>query len=340
MNVHNFRSMFSRQNFVPLTILFLLSVVVVCGFVASRAQSPAEGGREVVDKIPKHLPIKIKVKKEKEEKVKDLKNEGWLGELEVEVTNTGTKPIYFLDIVLDLPDVFSPNGVNIGYVLSYGRGELIALNEPVRPDDVPIKPGEVAVLSVPANLAETWKRVRAKGALTNPRKIEFSFYFINFGDGTGLVTRDGKPLPDIKERSANATCAGGDSAGEAASVKDPPRYYFPELASLASFLPRPASLTPAFFMPKGSLPEPGAAQDLCCASGCSRLRPAQDQGCPCPGVTRDIVRHTSCSDPQSSCGTIEFRRLPTCIADGLGTCSCSRSLERGGVRRARDEGRR
>ena len=104
----------------------------------------------MVDKIPKHLPIKIKVKKEKEAKVKDLNNEDWLGDLELEVTNTGTKPIYFLDIDLFMPDVFAPNGLNIGTRLTYGREELIDFSEPLRSDDVPIKPGEVVVLSVRA----------------------------------------------------------------------------------------------------------------------------------------------------------------------------------------------
>jgi hypothetical protein len=113
VNTQRLRSLFSRRNLVPLTFIFLLLLVAVCGFVASRAQSTAEGEREVVDKIPKHLPIKIKIKKEKEEKVKDLKNEDWLGDLELEVTNTGTKPIYFLEIVLDMPDVIAPNGLNI-----------------------------------------------------------------------------------------------------------------------------------------------------------------------------------------------------------------------------------
>lgn len=220
----------SRRGLVVFVALASL-LAAIFGIMSGSAQEPAKEGREVVDKIPQHLPIKIKIKKEKEEKVKDLNNDGWLGDLEVEVKNTGTKPIYFLQIVLDLPDVFAPNGLNIGYVLSYGRGELISINEPLRPDDVPIKPGEVAVLSVPANLAEVWKLARAKGSLTNPRKIEFSFYFINFGDGTGLITKDGKPLPDRNERSANTPCAGGDSAGDVASVKDPPQYHFPELAS-------------------------------------------------------------------------------------------------------------
>jgi hypothetical protein len=196
--------------------------------------------------IPKHLPLKVKVKKP--EKLKDAKNERWLDELEVEVTNTGTKPIYFLEMVLDLPDVVAPNGLNIAWRLAYGRGELISISEQVRPDDAPIQPGGVVILSVPVARVEDWKRARAKGTLTNPKKIAFFFSFINFGDGTGLVGTGGKPLPDRKERSANTTCAGSDNAGEVASVTDPPPYKFPELASLLTRLP-PAILVPAFLHP-------------------------------------------------------------------------------------------
>lgn len=247
MSPHGRRTMFSRRNLLGFTATLLLLLVVVCGFVASGAQSASEGEREVVDKIPKHLPIKVKVKRP--ERLKDAKNEEWLGELELEVTNTGTKPIYFLQIVLDLPDVFAPNGLNLAYKLEYGRGELISLSEPVRPEDVPIQPGGVVVLKVPANRAEGWKRARVKGGLTNPKKIEFFFQHINFGDGTGFVGTTGKPLPERKERGANATCPGVDNSGEIASVTDPPRYYFPELASLLTFLPPPANLVPVFLYP-------------------------------------------------------------------------------------------
>ena len=175
---------------------FVVALVLTSGVLPGRAQATEKEEREVADKIPKHLPIKVKVKKP--EKLKDAKNEEWLGELEVEVTNTGTKPIYYLDIDLFLPDVVAPNGLNIGWVLSYGRGELISISEPVRPDDVPIQPGGVVVLSLPAARVEDWKRARAKGTLTNPKKIEFLFLKINFGDGTGFMGTDGSPIPDRK----------------------------------------------------------------------------------------------------------------------------------------------
>jgi hypothetical protein len=200
MNTHRVRSMLRRRHVVTFALFFFL--VVAFGFRASTAQSDEKEEREVVDKIPQHIPLKVKVKKP--EKLKDTKNEDWLGELEVEVTNTGTKPIYFLEIVLDLPDVFAPNGLNIAWRLEYGRDELISLSEPVRPDDVAIQPGGVVVLSVPAARVEDWKRARAKKTLTNPKRIEFLFNFINFGDGTGFVGTGGKPLPERVERGANA----------------------------------------------------------------------------------------------------------------------------------------
>jgi hypothetical protein len=240
--------MFSRKNLLPLIALSLLSLVPAFGLSLGGAQSDEKRGREVAYRIPKHLPIKVKVRKP--EKLKDAENEDWLGDLEVEVTNTGTKPIYQFDISVYLPDVFAPNGHNVGYTLSYGRGALVSISEPVRPDDVPLQPGGVVVLSLRADEVDSWKRVRAKGVLTNPKKIEFIFNGLNFGDGTGFVGSDGRPLPEIKERGANAPCGVGDSdAVGAASAVYPLRSYFPDIASLATYLPRrPASRRPFFLV--------------------------------------------------------------------------------------------
>ena len=231
MHAHRLRSLLRRRNLVPFTAAFLLVLVTVWGFAASRAQqSPPEGEREVAEKIPKHLPIKVKIKKP--ERLKDAKNEDWLGELEVEVTNTGTKPIYYLHISVYLPDVVSPRGHNYGFILEYGRPALIALGEPVRPDDAPIRPDEVVILKVPAGNVQAWKLFRANGKAANPKKLEFIFDYLNFGDGTGYVGSDGKLLPEVRERGANATCPGGDgNAVGAAPAAAPPRSYFPDIAS-------------------------------------------------------------------------------------------------------------
>lgn len=245
MHAHGFRTTLRRRNLFPLIVLSLLSLVLAFGLSFGRAQSDEKEEREVVYKIAKHLPIKVKVKKP--EKLKDTENEDWLGELEVEVTNTGTKPIYYLNISVYLPDVFSPDGINYGFGLKYGRGALISLSEPVRPDDVPIPPGGVVVLSVHENLVEAWRHRRARGERTNPKKIEFIHNYLNFGDGTGFLGGIGKPMPEVKEQGANAPCAGGD-AGEALSAAHPPWRYFPDVASLATYIPPPVTLVPAFFL--------------------------------------------------------------------------------------------
>ncbi len=196
MNAHSSRSTFSRRNFVPLTAFFLLALVFVFGISAGTAQSDEQEEREVVEKIPRHLPIKVKVKKP--EKLKDAQNEDWLGEVELEVTNTGTKPIYYLYISLHLPDVFAPTGHPFALGFKYGRTALIDLDEPVRPDDVPLPPGGVVVLKVPAEQPVLWRRGRAKGDRPNPKKIELIFRNLNFGDGTGFIGSTGKPLPEGK----------------------------------------------------------------------------------------------------------------------------------------------
>ena len=209
MDAHSARRIIRRESLAPLTIALLLPLVLAFGLTSGGAQSDEKKEREVVDKIPKHVPIKVKVKKP--ERLKDLENEDWLGELEVEVTNTGTKPIYYFSISIYMPDVLAPTGSNMGYRLSYGRSKLVSIMEPVLRDDVPIHPGGVVVLRAPEDAAEGWKRVRAEGKVTNPKKLEFIFHGLNFGDGTGFVGTDGRPLPEPRERGANAPCAGGDN---------------------------------------------------------------------------------------------------------------------------------
>src|SRR5215211_7622415 len=79
-----------------------LSVVVFLMIASLQSSSSAALQERIFEnKIPAHIPIKIKIKKEKETSFKDLKNEKWLREFELEVTNTGDKSIYYLEIIMD-----------------------------------------------------------------------------------------------------------------------------------------------------------------------------------------------------------------------------------------------
>ncbi len=101
-------------------ILFPASVLSVSATLApSFAQSAEE--REMEITIPKHLPIKVRMKEEKEKAFKDLKNEKWVRDLELEVTNTGDKPIYLLHFLVILPEITDENGHNISHCAALWR---------------------------------------------------------------------------------------------------------------------------------------------------------------------------------------------------------------------------
>jgi hypothetical protein len=172
------------------------------GFAASGARSP-QGGAEVNErrfesKIPEDLPIKVKVKSEKS--FKDLKNKGWLRELEVEVKNTGSKPIYYVQLLLDLPDVFV-GGYPLAFSVSYGRRELFYPETPVESGDVPIMPGESATLKAGAHTVKGYEYHRDElRERDDPKRVVCWVTVIKFGDGTALWGKDGK-LDPPKHRS-------------------------------------------------------------------------------------------------------------------------------------------
>jgi hypothetical protein len=275
MNARRSRALLQRRGFIPLVVGLLSSLIVVCGMAASTAQSPVKQEREIEDKIPKRLPIRVKIKKP--EKLKDLKNEDWLDDVEIEVTNTGTKPIYFLSIALSLPDVFADDGRSYGYKLRYGRVALADFGEPVRPDDVPLQPGESITLMPPANHMHGWKGLRADKEISNPKKLVFDFQEINFGDGTGFLGSDGGAIPARKERSSNAPCREKDKeVSDAAIAANSPPGYITDLAFLPTHLSPPVGFVLAVFSSKPSSSEPTAKRDICCQTSrpeCSFIKP-------------------------------------------------------------------
>lgn len=256
MNARRTRPAFRRRNLASITVLLMCSLVAVCGFSYSKAQSDEKEERELAEKIPKHLPIKVKVKKP--EKLKDSKNEDWLDDMEIEVTNTGTKPIYFLSIHLAMPDVLAEDGHKYVFLYKYGRIDLAAFEEPVRPDDVPLLPGETVTLTPPANHIEGWRSLREKGKVINPKKLELKFQEINHGDGTGFLGTGGTPMPVSKQRSANWPHAGDDAdVGRHTALPDSRPNLFLASAYVTTLTSPPVSFLPAIFTRGDFTAEPG-----------------------------------------------------------------------------------
>lgn len=103
-----------------LIVIGLISMFLITGMLApSIAQSTDE--RVLEDTIPKHLPIKVRIKKDKEKAFKDLKNERWSRDMEIEVTNTGGRPIYYLNLSIQFTDVKADSGYPFAFPLEFGR---------------------------------------------------------------------------------------------------------------------------------------------------------------------------------------------------------------------------
>jgi hypothetical protein len=118
-----------------------------------------ENERKLEDQIPKHVPIKIKIKKEKEAGFKDLNNERWAREFELEVTNTGTKPIYSLYLSV-WTDVKAAAGFRVQFPLYYGRNEFSDIRTRPESTDVPINPGESVSLKINPSQIDAWDYAR------------------------------------------------------------------------------------------------------------------------------------------------------------------------------------
>ncbi|HLL75796.1 MAG TPA: hypothetical protein VK421_11095 [Pyrinomonadaceae bacterium] len=152
------------------------------------AAQSEQAERQLENKIPKHLPIKIEVK--------NLSSERWERDLEVEVKNVSEKPIYYMRFGIAMPDVISSGGNPMGFSLQYGRTRLIFFTEPLRPDDTPIPPGETYTFKLREQEVQGWEAFVRRNNLPKgePKKIRLILGEINFGDGTGFRTTGGLPV--------------------------------------------------------------------------------------------------------------------------------------------------
>jgi hypothetical protein len=174
--------------------------------VAGFKKKLQEEERQLEDSIPKHVPIKIKIKKEKEAGFKDLKNERWAREFELEVTNTSTKPIYSLYLYV-VTDIKAAAGFRIVFPLYYGRDELGNIRTRAEPTDVPINPGESVSLKIHPGQLDAWDLARRKENRPFPKHLKVSFQFLSLGDGTGYAGADGQALPrKIPEEDGLGAC--------------------------------------------------------------------------------------------------------------------------------------
>lgn len=177
------------------------------------------------NRVPEHLPIKVKIKREKERRFRDLENQNWVRDLELEVRNVGEKPIYFLFFYVVVPDAVLPDakisGKGQALSIVYGRTELADLNNEPTADDVPINPGETKVLMIEDAGLKSWDdQITRRMLPARVRGARLIFQNLSFGDGTGFVGTSGVPWSKGgKEPSGGARLRSMDRYGGASAAR-------------------------------------------------------------------------------------------------------------------------
>jgi len=143
-----------------LAVTLIVSVVSLVQLSRPTSSNAVVQERIMESGVREHVPIKFKIKKEKEQSFKDLKNAKWVSDFELEVTNTGDKPIYYLylDLITDVKSGTSP----LVFALQYGKAELGDLTSKAQSDDRPILPKESCMLKFHPGQIPAWERVLLK----------------------------------------------------------------------------------------------------------------------------------------------------------------------------------
>lgn len=175
-------------------------IVLVVLYKGVSPTSAQEEERQIENTIPKHVPLDLKIKKEKEQAWKDLKNEKWASDFELEIKNNGEKPIYtfYLLLYFDVPTDFETELIAPIY---YGRPEISDPRAKPTEEDVPIKPGESMIFKIHPNILLSWDKGRREKGWRLPTKVRIKFWSVTFGDGTGLMFNEGVPYPTRKPRA-------------------------------------------------------------------------------------------------------------------------------------------
>ena len=184
-----------------LSAIRIVLIAAVCALLFSTLaplqSTTAQQRRRVFEsKFPKQIPVKVRIKKDKEAAALDLTNKNWFRDIEIEVTNTSNKPIYYLRLDI-ITDVSNENLLTMVFPLRWGRPELADVNAKPGPDDIHIKPKATQVLTFPTHIVSIlddndkheWEPWRDKYNKNDPMKLEVSVATLSFGNGDGFTTK-------------------------------------------------------------------------------------------------------------------------------------------------------
>lgn len=207
MNLLPETSNVTAKTFLLLSALIVFAILLLEPPVTSSI-ARGQGERVFENTIPKDVPLKVIVKQEKEQSFKNIQNERWVRELELEITNTGDRPIYFFHMHLRMnvaPGIevvleeMKRDGLLV-LTVYYGRDGLGDLISKPRADDVPIKPGETYTFTIHPGEVGGWELGIRADTHPQPTRVQLRFQALSFGDGTGLFGSGGQPYPPPRKQ--------------------------------------------------------------------------------------------------------------------------------------------
>ena len=290
--------LFTRQTVVGLIVVLFATLLLFSKFaqVESAVQS---GNRTIENLVPAQVPLRIKIKKEKEEKIRTSRQ--WYKEFEMEITNTSDKPIYFFSLFIKMPGVTNEDGITMVFNVNFGRSELIDADVRPNADDKPLLPKETYTFVIPAKKQIAWEAWQKRNDKFDVPKLEIIFSHLSFGDGTGFTSTGGVPFPAQPTPEEVARCS-GKSPPSANWASNPGNFS----GLFAGILKSPAADTPVISFPELSLTSgPSISPDICCpGTSCNKFKHVT-YTCVCDSdfSNAQSIATTACTNLIGVCGT-------------------------------------
>jgi hypothetical protein len=175
--------------------------------------------------------------------IRNHESESWSKDLEIEVKNVSSKPIYFVRAYLIFPDEKTATGES-GIRLTWGDAAKLDSRNYALAEAERVEPGKTFVLTIPEMLR---KGIAAKQRLHPEvtKKLELEFTKIYFGDGTGFEGPQFRDFrgndPPKSEKNHSIRPKGNESLRSSASSAEPIcgggncfRWVFPQHATPSS----------------------------------------------------------------------------------------------------------
>jgi hypothetical protein len=142
----------------------------------------------------KDMPLKVQA-------IRNLDKETWHKDLQIEVKNIGTKPIYSVLAYLEFLDQKPPDDSVTAIILRFGERKYIDIRVVGDPQDSHINPGDTYVFTIEDKYRKglAIKHEKSPELFTH---MELRFNLISFGDGTGFEVGDPTDYRQIKKSSS------------------------------------------------------------------------------------------------------------------------------------------